>query len=80
MLADHKADSRILVGCTTVGLDHAVLKFMVAVALSLLEEAASKLARGADSREGMMSDVVFVGVTIVFFAVAWAYTLGCDRL
>lgn len=27
-----------------------------------------------------MSDLVFVGVTILFFAVAWAYTLGCDRL
>jgi hypothetical protein len=27
-----------------------------------------------------MSDFVFVAVTIVFFAVAWAYVLGCDRL
>jgi hypothetical protein len=27
-----------------------------------------------------MSDVVFVAITIVFFAAAWAYTRGCDRL
>jgi hypothetical protein len=27
-----------------------------------------------------MADLIFIGVTIVFFAVAWAYALGCDRL
>jgi len=27
-----------------------------------------------------MADVVFILVTIAFFAVAWAYVLGCDRL
>ncbi len=31
-------------------------------------------------KECAMGDVVFLGVTVVFFAVAWAYTLGCDRL
>jgi hypothetical protein len=31
-------------------------------------------------REEAMADLVFIGVTIVFFAVAWAYALGCDRL
>ena len=32
------------------------------------------------TEERTMWDFVFVGVTIVFFAIAWAYTLGCDRL
>jgi hypothetical protein len=27
-----------------------------------------------------MADLVFVLVTVVFFAVSWAYVLGCDRL
>jgi hypothetical protein len=27
-----------------------------------------------------MADLVFIVVTLAFFAVAWAYTLGCDRL
>jgi len=27
-----------------------------------------------------MGDFVFVAVTIVFFAAAWAYARGCDRL
>jgi hypothetical protein len=27
-----------------------------------------------------MADLVFVVVTVVFFAVSWAYVLGCDRL
>jgi len=27
-----------------------------------------------------MADVIFIGVTVLFFAVAWAYALGCDRL
>jgi hypothetical protein len=30
--------------------------------------------------EGRMLDLVFTGTTVVFFAVAWAYVLGCDRL
>jgi hypothetical protein len=32
------------------------------------------------SEGGEMIDLIFVGVTIAFFAIAWAYTLGCDRL
>jgi hypothetical protein len=32
------------------------------------------------TEERTMWEFVFVGVTIVFFAIAWAYTLGCDRL
>jgi hypothetical protein len=31
-------------------------------------------------RDDTMADLTFIGVTIVFFAVAWAYALGCDRL
>jgi len=27
-----------------------------------------------------MADLVFVVVTVVFFAVSWVYVLGCDRL
>lgn len=27
-----------------------------------------------------MADLVFVLVTVLFFAVSWAYVLGCDRL
>jgi hypothetical protein len=27
-----------------------------------------------------MEDLVFVVVTLVFFAIAWAYVHGCDRL
>ncbi len=27
-----------------------------------------------------MSDLIFMMVTIGFFAVAWAYTLGCEHL
>ncbi len=27
-----------------------------------------------------MADLVFVLVSFVFFAVSWAYVLGCDRL
>jgi hypothetical protein len=27
-----------------------------------------------------MADLVFIVVTVVFFAVGWAYVLGCDRL
>jgi len=27
-----------------------------------------------------MADVIFIGATILFFAIAWAYTVGCDRL
>jgi hypothetical protein len=27
-----------------------------------------------------MLDVIFIATTIVFFAVGWAYVLGCDRL
>jgi hypothetical protein len=27
-----------------------------------------------------MADFVFVLVSVVFFAVSWAYVLGCDRL
>jgi len=27
-----------------------------------------------------MLDIVFVAVTVAFFGIAWAYTLGCDRL
>ena len=27
-----------------------------------------------------MADLIFVAVTVVFFAVSWAYVLGCDRL
>ncbi len=27
-----------------------------------------------------MADLIFVAVTVVFFAVSWAYILGCDHL
>ena len=27
-----------------------------------------------------MLDLIFIAVTVVFFGVAWAYVLGCDRL
>ncbi len=27
-----------------------------------------------------MADLIFVSVPIVFFAVSWAYVLGCNRL
>jgi len=27
-----------------------------------------------------MADLAFIVVTVVFFAVAWAYAHGCDRL
>jgi len=27
-----------------------------------------------------MTDIVLIGVTLVFFAVSWAYVLGCDHL
>jgi len=30
--------------------------------------------------EGTMLDLVFVATTIAFFAIAWLYVLGCDRL
>jgi hypothetical protein len=29
---------------------------------------------------GCMADIVFIVVTIVFFAVAWLFAVGCDRL
>jgi hypothetical protein len=27
-----------------------------------------------------MADFIFAAVTIAFFALTWAYALGCDRL
>jgi hypothetical protein len=27
-----------------------------------------------------MADAIFVALTVLFFAVAWAYIAGCDRL
>jgi hypothetical protein len=27
-----------------------------------------------------MADVIFITVSVVFFALAWAYTLACERL
>jgi len=27
-----------------------------------------------------MMDFIFIAATVAFFAIAWAYTLGCDRL
>jgi len=27
-----------------------------------------------------MLDIVLIAVTVAFFGIAWAYTLGCDRL
>ena len=27
-----------------------------------------------------MLDTIFIVTTLVFFAVSWAYVLGCDRL
>jgi len=27
-----------------------------------------------------MLDIIFIATTVVFFAVAWAYVLGCDGL
>jgi len=27
-----------------------------------------------------MTDIIFIAVTIAFFAVAWAYAQGCDHL
>jgi hypothetical protein len=32
------------------------------------------------SVERIMADLLFIGITIGFFAVAWAYALACDRL
>jgi hypothetical protein len=32
------------------------------------------------NRSARMSDIVFVITIITFFAVAWAYALGCDKL
>jgi hypothetical protein len=28
----------------------------------------------------IMLDLFFVGLTILFFVIGWAYTRGCDRL
>jgi len=27
-----------------------------------------------------MADLAFVAVSVVFFALSWAYVVGCDRL
>ena len=27
-----------------------------------------------------MLDIIFIAAAVFFFAVAWAYVLGCDRL
>jgi hypothetical protein len=35
---------------------------------------------GADGENTYMQDIVFILVTIGFFAVAMAYVRGCDRL
>jgi hypothetical protein len=31
-------------------------------------------------RRRNMVDLMFIALTIAFFAVAWVYALGCDRL
>jgi hypothetical protein len=49
-----------------------------ALALGLLFFASNS--RGKTRRGKQMGDVAFLVFTLVFFAVAWAYTLGCDRL
>ena len=38
------------------------------------------LAESRFPRRNGMADLVFITVTVVFFGVAWAYALGCDRL
>jgi hypothetical protein len=30
--------------------------------------------------ETQMADLIFIAATVGFFAVAWLYALGCDRL
>jgi hypothetical protein len=35
---------------------------------------------GHVARRAEMDDWIFIGVTIAFFAVCWAYVVGCDRL
>jgi len=27
-----------------------------------------------------MADLIFIVVTIVFFAISWRYVIGCDRI
>jgi len=33
-----------------------------------------------NERSEEMMDLIFIAATVAFFAIAWAYTLGCDRL
>ena len=35
---------------------------------------------GNSLRKETMLDALFLITTVIFFAIAWAYTLGCDRL
>ena len=47
--------------------------------------AAQLLRKGKNSmcqlgRKETMLDIVLIAVTVAFFGIAWAYTLGCDRL
>jgi hypothetical protein len=32
------------------------------------------------NRRSLMSDVLFIGLTLVFFALSWGYVQGCARL
>lgn len=36
--------------------------------------------RGNSLRRTAMSDVLLLATTVIFFAIAWAYTRGCDHL
>lgn len=42
------------------------------LALALLQRTAEEATQ--------MADLVFMAVTVAFFAIAWAYVRGCDRL
>ena len=35
---------------------------------------------GVEERRVVMADVIFIGLTVLFFVVAVAYVVGCDRL
>lgn len=34
----------------------------------------------ADRKGGSMLDLIFIGLVLLFFAAAWAFSRGCDRL
>lgn len=44
------------------------------------ETCASQVLNGTSLRREAMLDVLLLATTVIFFAIAWAYMLGCDRL